>query len=91
MGLMASKPGSGSARAVGFDDGIAHARVGHALDIGDDEAHIARREFFEHDGLGREHAEIFNFVNFVACRKANLHVGSEAAFHHAHQHHGPAI
>ena len=34
------------------DDGVADARVGHALDIGDDEADVAGGELFEHHGLG---------------------------------------
>ncbi len=50
---------------VGRDHRVAHARIGHALDVGDDEAHVARGKLVEHDGLGREHAEIFHFVDFV--------------------------
>ncbi len=90
-GLDGFEAGKRLGGAAGLDDRIAHARVGHTLDIGDDEAHIAGREFLEDDGLGREHAEIFDFVDFVARRKANFHVGSDAAFHHAHQHHRSAI
>ena len=82
---MASKPGSGRRGPVGLDHGVAHARVGHALDIGDDEAHVAGGEFVEHDGLGRERAERFHFVDLVARAQANLHPRRDAALHHAHE------
>ncbi len=69
---MASKPGSGAAGRFGFDDRVAHARVGHALDIGDDESDVARGQFLQHDGLGRERAESLDLVDFVAGAEANL-------------------
>ena len=71
---MASNPGSARRGARGVDDGVAHARVGHLLDVGDDEADVAGGEFIEHHGLGRERAERFDFVDLVVGAQANLHV-----------------
>ena len=34
-------------RTAGFDDRVAHARIGHALDVGDDEADVACGEFLQ--------------------------------------------
>ena len=92
MGLMASKPGSGGGRARRIGDGVADVRVGHALDIGDDEADVAGGQFVEHDGLGRERAEAFHLVT-LRCwtTEANLLCGRDAAVHHAHQNDGAAI
>ncbi len=72
-------------------DGIAHARIGHALDVGDDETDVAGFEFFERDGFRCERAELLDLVNFVAVDEANLHVIRDAPFHHAHQHDGAAV
>ena len=91
MGLMASKPGSGSARAIGFDDGVAHARVRHALDIGDDEADVSRGKLVEHDWLRRERAESLHLIYLVARAQTNLHARRDPALHHAHQDHRAAI
>ena len=78
-------------RAIGFDDGVAHARVGHALDVGDDEADVARGELSQHDRLRRERAESFHLIYLVARAQTNLHVRGDPAFHHAHQHDRAAI
>ena len=75
----------------GFDDCVAHARVGHALDVGDDEANVAGCKLFECDGLGRERAESFYFVDFVVRAKANFHARGDAPFHHANENDGAAI
>ena len=77
--------------AAGFDDRVAHAGVGDALDVGDDEADVAGFEFFESDGLGSERAELLDFVDIVAGAEANLHVIGDAAFHHTNQHHRAAV
>ena len=45
-GLDGFEAGQAARGPVRFDDRVAHARVGHALDVGDDEAHVARRELF---------------------------------------------
>ena len=87
-GFESGKCGRG-ARGVG--DGVAHARVGDALDIGDDEADVAGFQFFERDGLGRERAESFDFVDFVAVDQADFRVRRDAAFHHAHENDCAAI
>ena len=65
MGLMASKPGSARRGSRGVHDGVAHAGVGDALDVGDDEADFAGGQFIQRDGLGRERAEGFDFVDLV--------------------------
>src|SRR5258706_16099235 len=45
-----SRQGWSGARRV--DHGVAHASIGHALDVRDDEANISGDEFVEHHGLG---------------------------------------
>jgi hypothetical protein len=75
----------------GFRDGVAHARIRHALNVRDDEAHVASAKFVKRDGLGSECAERFDFVDFVAVAEADFRMFGDAAFHHAHQDHGAAI
>src|SRR4030095_3720391 len=48
--------------AAGFDDGVAHAGVGDALDVGDDEADVTGFEFFQSDRLVREAARLRPFL-----------------------------
>ena len=85
---MASKPGSG---AVGLDDGITDAGVGDAFDIGDDEADVAGGQLFEDDGLGRESAEGFDFVDFVIGAETDFHARGDASLHDADENDGAAV
>ena len=85
------KAGQGSGGTRGIGDGIAHARVGHLLDVGDDEAHVAGGELVEHHGLGRKRAQAFHLEDLVIGAQANVLVRAEAALHHAHQDDGAAI
>ncbi len=87
-GLEAGKRWRG---AIRFDDGVADARVGHALDIGDDEANFARAQRFEHYRLRREHAKAFDFVDLVIKAEADLLMRTQAAVDDAHEHYCAAI
>ena len=87
-GFETGKRGSGTR---GFGDSVAHARIGHPLDVGDDEADIAGFEFFEGDRFWRERAELFHFVDFVGGHQPDLHVFGDAAFHDAHEDHRAAV
>ena len=85
------KTGKRRRGAASFDDGVAHAGVGDALDVGDDEADVAGFEFIESDRFGSERAELLDFVDVVAGAEPNLHVIGDAAFHHADEDHGSAV
>ena len=50
-----------------------------------DEADITCFQFLQSDGLGRERAELFDFINVVVGAEPNLHVIGDAAFHHANE------
>ncbi len=89
-GLDRFKSGQRRRGPRGIDDGVAHARIGHLLDVGDDEADVAGDEFLEHHGLGRQRAERFDFVHLVVEAQANFHVLRDSPVHHAHQHHRAA-
>ena len=41
-------------------------RIGNLLDVGDDKADVASFEFLESNRLGRECAELFHFISFIA-------------------------
>src|SRR6266481_4450159 len=81
-GFKTGKRGSG---AVGIGDGIAHARVGHILDVCDDEADVTGFEFLERDRFRRKRAERFHFVDLVAVDEANFRVRRDA-LHNRFQH-----
>ncbi len=90
-GLDGFKAGKRRGRARRVDDGVADARVGHALDIGDDEANVAGGQLFQDHRFGRERAEALHLKDFVVGNKANLLMRTQTAVHDAHQHHGAAI
>src|SRR5579862_4686723 len=90
-GLGGFKSGKRGSRAAGFDDGVAHAGVSDAFDVGDDKADVAGFEFLESDRLGSERAELFDFVNLVVGAETNLHVVGDAAFHQTNQHDRAAV
>ena len=79
--------GQRRSRALGFNNGIAHAGVGDPLNVGNDEADVTRGQLVQHHRFGSERAQLFDFVNFVVRAEANTRVPRDAAFHHAHQHH----
>ncbi len=87
-GFKSGERGSGARR---LRDRVAHARIGDALDIGNDEADVTGFEFFQGHGLGRQRAQLLDFVDFVGGHQANLHVLPDAPFHHPHQHHRAAV
>ncbi len=89
-GLDGFKSGQRRRGARGLRDGVAHARVGHLLDVCDHEADVSRDKFLEHHGLGRERAKRFNLVHLIVEAQANLHVLGDSPVHHSHQHHRAA-
>ena len=89
-GLDRFKSGQWRRGARGLDDGIAHAGIGHLLDVGDDETDVSGDEFIEDHRLGRQRAQRFDFIHLVVETKANLHVPRDPAVHHAHQNHRAA-
>src|SRR5690348_1458906 len=74
-----------------FDNSVADARIGDALDIGDDEADVASGELFKDYRLRREDAQVLHFVDLIHGAEANLHPRGNAAFHHAHENHSAAV
>ena len=87
-GFEARQRGGG---AIRFDHRVAHARVGHALDIRDHEAHVARGQLVEDYGFGCERSESLYLVNLVVCAKANLHARRHTPLHHANEHDGATV
>src|SRR5208337_31461 len=79
------KAGKRRRAAARFDDGVAHARVGHLLDVGDDEADVAGFEFLKRDGFGSERTELFDFVGFIPGTEPDLHAPGDAALLHTNE------
>jgi hypothetical protein len=78
------KPGTGS--VVGrlrLGDGVADLRVGHDLDVGDDEADFARAELVHRRRLGREDAEVEHLVVLLLGHQADLRLRPDDAVDHA--------
>ena len=90
-GLDGFKSGQRGRGARGVGDGVAHARVGHALDVGDDEADVAGCEFVEHDRLGRERAEGLDFIDLLVGAQADFLAHGQASLHYAHQNDRSAV
>ena len=53
-------------------DGVADLRVGHTLDVGDDEADFADAKLVDRDRLRREHAEAVHLVVLLRRHQADL-------------------
>ena len=84
------KSGQGRSGARRIDHSVAHAGIGYAFDIGDDEAHVSGDEFLEHHRFRRQRPKRFDFVNFIVEAQPDLHVTRDPAVHDPHQHNGTA-
>ena len=92
MGLISSKPGSGSIGGIGFvGDGVADFRVGHGLAVGHQEADFAGAQLVHFHRLGGENAEGFDLQHAPIPHQADFLSLADGAFEDAGQHDHAAV
>ena len=73
MGLMLRSRAAAGRRARGFGDRVTDARFGDLLDVGDDEADFAGRQFVNANGFGRQHTQLFDVVHLIVRPEPDPH------------------
>ncbi len=78
-------------RTVHLGDRVADLRIGHALDVGDQEADLADAKLLDRYGLRRKDTEAVDLVVLSLCHQLDLHLRLHHAVDHAHDDDDPAV
>ena len=79
------------AGAGNVGDGVADLGIRDVLDVGDEEADLAGREFRERDGLGRHDAHTLHVERLAVRHDLDLHALAQAPVDDAREHDDAAI